>query len=394
MTPPTINHQPSPSAIARLLPSPAQVADDLKPLAPADYDRAIALFVEAMAVHPGVRFLGQFGTVSTPGVSDLDLLVVAADEHYRAVCDQAFRVVQNVPNGPYLFWHPPAVIPLSLLPVTPAFHSLGHLRPLHGHVPLPAECTAPLSAIRTVLWSSYFWSSVLSLSRGRPGLRQLLLLLGNIAQSIGWDYHALGQAAERERALRRARESRQAVLAAPPSQRADLAVQHLAQALEAWLDADWNAQPWWNRCLASQPSPALRLRTGPDTLIEFRHERDSSQSPAVTLTLPSFYADLILLLKPSFGPRFHLPGLDKTQVPDRQSLDVSWQEALSAFKAAAESIRRFSHRIGLDELALFREPFALPFGLYPVPQSGISWAKALARALFPWRRRTPLDVER
>jgi hypothetical protein len=51
-------------------------ADDLQPMTREDYDGVVARYVERCAAVPGVRAIYQFGAVSAPGLSDLDLIVV------------------------------------------------------------------------------------------------------------------------------------------------------------------------------------------------------------------------------------------------------------------------------------------------------------------------------
>jgi hypothetical protein len=58
-------------------------ADDLQPMTREDYDNVVARYIERCAAVPGVRAIYQFGAVSAPGLSDLDLIVVLDQARVR-----------------------------------------------------------------------------------------------------------------------------------------------------------------------------------------------------------------------------------------------------------------------------------------------------------------------
>ena len=66
-----------------MLPVPEEIIADVRDLVLADYQEAIDRSLEILRRLPGVCFVGQFGSVNTPGVSDIDLLVIARDENFK-----------------------------------------------------------------------------------------------------------------------------------------------------------------------------------------------------------------------------------------------------------------------------------------------------------------------
>src|SRR6266849_4590798 len=76
--------------------------NDLIELSFGDYDLAIQKFVHDAHKVPGVRYLGQFGSIKTPGVSDVDLLVITDDDQFILAREAVTRIAANVPRGSYL----------------------------------------------------------------------------------------------------------------------------------------------------------------------------------------------------------------------------------------------------------------------------------------------------
>ena len=136
-----------------ILPIPSEIANDVKDLTIDDYQQAIDLTLEILTSQPGIFFVGQFGSVNTPGVSDIDLLVIARDENFKSVCEECARIRQEIPNGTYLFVHPISVIPYSLTAASRVLHSFKNLRLLWGDrtiLDLLKEPAFPLAVINTV----------------------------------------------------------------------------------------------------------------------------------------------------------------------------------------------------------------------------------------------------
>jgi hypothetical protein len=97
-------------------------------VAPADYDAAVARMCDTVLLRlPGVRAVYQIGGVSTPGISDLDMVAVFDDDASSTVDPLA-----GLPAGDrYLFVHALYGCTVSQLPRIlryTAFHNYRHLR--------------------------------------------------------------------------------------------------------------------------------------------------------------------------------------------------------------------------------------------------------------------------
>ena len=108
------------------------------------YDRAVSRMCDRVATLPGVRSIFQIGSVSTPGISDLDIVVVFEE---GAVCrDNPLGDLDGAEK--YLFIHRLYGAPHHLFrkarPIT-FYHSY---RLLHGE-PVEEDTPAPDDSVRT-----------------------------------------------------------------------------------------------------------------------------------------------------------------------------------------------------------------------------------------------------
>lgn len=107
------------------------------------YEATLEKCVAVFSAYPGIQAIYQYGGVSAPGISDLDLLLVFAPDtpplntHWRA----HFNTTEQ-----YLLLHSPAVITPALLADGSTITFLQGLRPLWGTAPavnpLPLEADA------------------------------------------------------------------------------------------------------------------------------------------------------------------------------------------------------------------------------------------------------------
>ena len=93
-----------------------------------EYDRALGRCVGVLEQMAGVRAVYQIGGVSTPGISDLDLVVVF-DEGLTIAKDLRLRLL---PDDRYLFAHPLYGIPVTLVPLAKEFTAFHNYRLLCG----------------------------------------------------------------------------------------------------------------------------------------------------------------------------------------------------------------------------------------------------------------------
>jgi len=373
-------------AIKRMLPEPSRIEDDIQDYRMADYQEAIRLYVQGIQKCPGIHFVGQFGSVSTPGVSDIDMLVIVDEENFFAVKEESRRLIRHIPGGPYLFWHWEIMLPWSLVTVSSALRTFDGLHPFWGDESLVETLTAssfPLSAITTIVWNSYLWRYVTRLSNVRR-LRMLLLLLSNIVQSLAATYRVLGQVARSMEALTWGQESRYEILAEPPGRRQQATVHFLEKAIRKWWEADWQMQEWWtHEVQAAGGESVFQLNAGPRNRfrIRFRDRRlvdnatgsswrkwiarvHSKISGNVILELPALYLQVAFAVKDTF-PAVSMPRpLFYAQAPhDDNAWGKDWQQAFVTYRGAVQTAVKAADRMKMEPSKLITNPFMAPFGL-------------------------------
>jgi hypothetical protein len=185
---------------------PLHLFDYPKPIAQDAYTAARDAMVERLRRDPAIIAIYGLGNVAAPGISDLDLLAVVADDLAVGVRPWA----QASHTERYLFTHAPFAISRRLLPEALQFIPCGELTLLWGKacVDLNCECETPqvddlarqtaceyLLAnylVRTVE-ARYMVLSVRSLMLSSYALRHDLALLGGEAESLGAYVAELGE---------------------------------------------------------------------------------------------------------------------------------------------------------------------------------------------------------
>ena len=161
--------------------------DDLnRSLLHADYELALERFIEiAHACDIPSSQISQFGSVSAPGISDLDLLVVAKEQQLQQLYTK-FKEAQNQdPAFAYIFYHDPILVPFHLVDEIFNLHTLEGLHPIEKGGSTPE---APKETDHTALHLSWLTFNVHGLHtllnpKSIP-LRLLLLIHKNITQSL------------------------------------------------------------------------------------------------------------------------------------------------------------------------------------------------------------------
>lgn len=370
--------------IRQLLPKPGWIVDDLKDHTMADYQEARQFFLEEIRQCPGIHFVGQFGTVSAPGVSDIDMLVIVDDEHFQIARTESRRIIQQIPDGPYLFWHWEVLLPRSLVAVSSALRRFDGLQFLLGETSIVKTLTTsnyPLSAITTIIWNSYMWRSVLNL-RGSRHLRQLLLLLGNVIHSLAGDYRILAKSDEGAAIQAWGREIREEILTRPREQRKKALIYFFQQAIRKWMETDWQIQEWWTdnvRPIGSENG--FRFSVGPRRVFRFRDRLNcgtitdgfwrqsidrinSKINGTVLLDLPVFYLQIAFAVKDVFPPASMPQPIYRAQVSlAEEGWEADWQQAIETYREAIRSVRRTAAGMKMDEDKLISNPFIAPFSV-------------------------------
>lgn len=367
--------------IANLVPREDRIIEDLRKLTHADYNRAIDLYVSWLRGSAGTLYIGQFGSIRSPGVSDLDLLVVCDDIQFAEIMDRSARIITEIPHGDYLFAHPPSIIPVSVLTESRILHTFENLKLLwatDGFKPLDPLSQGSRSSINTLVWDSSFWSMTLGWRNARLGLRMLLLFLGNVYQSIVADLRMIGDAAVADAILNAGRESRDAILIECGRAQRLALTEKLRLALAEWWQVGWRVEKWWRGQHAYYPDIGAKLlRRGNGNILFVpgnirSHARSIDQvrdwllwlGLRYYLMLPSFYLEVLVLLKTAFAPRLDRRAVKAaTPVFKEDALNRQLLDDLIRYRQAICAVRGFCRNRGEDDFGLFGIDFVTPFHL-------------------------------
>lgn len=108
------------------------IVDDLqRNLSLADYNDAMKRFIE-LCHKCGITDdrIAFFGSVSCPGVSDLDVAILSSSKNIKKLINLLDKERQQSGSFRYIFWHPPVYILDDLLRYAKYLHTLENLQPL------------------------------------------------------------------------------------------------------------------------------------------------------------------------------------------------------------------------------------------------------------------------
>lgn len=320
------------------------IAEDISILSLNAYSAALA-DAAALGRMIGVHCVVHFGVVGTPGVSDLDVLVVCDDGAYREVVEASGEIVRA---HKLCFVHQVFVLPLTLVSLRPVLffpQTFNAFAVLAGDAACLAatEPSRELRTMATVIWGSTVWRILAGLLHGRPGFRSLLLLLQTIARQTALDRLLLGEEEQSRAVLHRVQASRGRILAAAAgSQEALIAA--LVDHIGHWRTADERLAAWMRPLLKS--APASRAVALPEGEVYF------GPPPHV----PQLYGSVARLLWQGGCPAAEMP--------------VAWRRALTQYQEAAARAREWGERNLADTEGLFlgagRGIFPRPFNIVPV----------------------------
>lgn len=169
---------------------PRIIYPDVPQLQLADYEAAIAYFMERFQREfAGENAVYQFGAIRTPGVSDIDLLIVVNDEHWKQAREIAQTIISSSGSLYYLFAHEPLTICQSLLPHIRLVHTLENIKFLSGSwdpIGQPGDLdqlTGDARLFRHAIWNSIMRVSASAFEDATIGLRHSLVLVNNLLTS-------------------------------------------------------------------------------------------------------------------------------------------------------------------------------------------------------------------
>ncbi len=174
-----------------------QIHQDVLPLRREDYSSTLETYVGEVSGTPGVLGVFQFGNVSHPGISDLDVLVVVSDDVATPTLQRVVAATRVNAISEYLFAHPPVVVPRSCASQVTYMHSLDQLHQLWGTpvaVGRPAEDERVYLNLAEYVDFTFAVRTVLRASAGKEAsLRWLLLLLASCVRSLRLASRITGQ---------------------------------------------------------------------------------------------------------------------------------------------------------------------------------------------------------
>ena len=350
---------------------PSSLSLDVFPLDRSVYQALIEEYVNHFSRHDGVVWIGQYGSIGTPGVSDIDLLVVCEEEHYRVVKRHSQEFVRQSPVHHYAFWHDVAVVPETAVKYLLYFHTLGNLHTLWGSSGILESLEQPdeiIALFRNILFNSLRWGALLRLcQRDSVSLRLTLILSKTAITSAVHDYRRTGNEDYAGIIALRDQQERQRILAAHPSAQSDLARAYLWEAIQTLSKADWDLSNWLIReGILSRSARQRRIHLSPDHVVVLDDSFMSSQGVLhqhiddkhVTY-LPSFYYTIgqiilqpYLQLQPDLSKVWSTTASEHIENPRIGAAARKWNEALTS---TFDDLRR----VGGDPLELNGFPFDL-----------------------------------
>lgn len=158
----------------------------------AHYQAALETFV-SLAKDQGIQpeQIGYFGKTNHPGISDLDVLVIAEDLQLTKLSDAFEKKRNNDQRFKYIFFHSPVYVPAQLLEKTSLMHTFDNLTPVAPGCPQLSHLANQRdtqSRERDLSWLTFILSiGAQTLYQSSPqshSLRFNLLLMRNIGHSL------------------------------------------------------------------------------------------------------------------------------------------------------------------------------------------------------------------
>jgi hypothetical protein len=329
--------------------SPRSFCVDIQPVNRDVYDDVIAEFVKQFARLKGVLCIAHFGSIKSPGISDIDLLVVIENEHYQDIERRAKEFRRQSHIHRYLFWHAIEVIPLSALPQLRYVSTVENLRILWGPPAIFDCCRKPdefIQLLQTILWKGHVWGRLLCFcGKEQVSLRWTLLRLKSARLEAANSYRFAGQHGFAEEALSEDREFRERVLSALPVEQTILAKDAIGIAIESLLRSDRYLGDWLAENGISCIPVKTRKKTTPnwDHLVLFdgahsvddlhQHSGDMHYTHLSSFyyTMTSLVARPFLVLNPRLAKVWDETVI--TSIPDRtlQSASQEWNDAFTTW---------------------------------------------------------------
>jgi ubiquinone/menaquinone biosynthesis C-methylase UbiE len=321
--------------------------DDLESLHQDVYTTTSNTFVHALKTVPGVLMVCSYGSVSFPGISDLDIWVVVEDEYFLESEKRIQYIARSLPHGEYLFAHQIFVVPKTLLQDVQLLfmsHILASSEVLYGNADLLKNIT-PVhdydKAISMALWCTTLWRVVWGIQQQKnQSIRKLLLTLQVCVIQTSQMYQFLGKDGESQHILHWGREVRLNIWNAHGEERMTRMNTALDDALEQWTEVQWAFQQWWEQ--AGQWKEGVPRED-----------------------VPSFTSDLVAQVSNVFSP--HLETVTAQSYTQEHS---NLHLAVQRYTHAVERAKQWAQKYTGEQYTLFlhngKGMFPSPFNYVPM----------------------------
>lgn len=220
---------------------PRLIYPDIPPMGRDIYEKGLNCFIDRfLEGYSGKVAFYQFGEIETPGVSDIDLLIVVEDGNWKQSTQKARCIVNSSGWLFYLFTHEPVVVCESSLPSLPLVHTIENCKYLQGTWDPLAQVSTEVhdenaKLMRHVTWDSSLRVAALALDDSVIGLRRALILMHNLLTSAQNGNRLLPMPVPLTLSTE---EIRDEVLSAPLQEQESLARHYIKRIVDALNDVD------------------------------------------------------------------------------------------------------------------------------------------------------------
>ena len=156
------------------------IVDDIRrDLGSDDYRDLLEEFSKKIQQHPQVLAMGVFGEIASPGISDLDVVLIAARGACRKTVERCRMWIRQRALASYLFRHSPLVVSEEMLRHLTCLHTLSDLKWLWKRRDVITEKVQPttLEYLHVLYASDWLRRAAASYPLKRGSLRRLLMVL-------------------------------------------------------------------------------------------------------------------------------------------------------------------------------------------------------------------------
>lgn len=220
---------------------PSLIYPDVPQISLDSYEEGLNLFIEHLLYDysSGISIY-KFGEIKTPGVSDIDLLIVTKDEDWIRLEERSRAIINSSGLLSFLFTHKPVVVGESLVSCLPALHTLENCVQIHGSRDPMAQVSTEnqiegTRIMRHVLWNSFIRIAALGMDNSAIGQRRALVLAHNLLNSAIYGNNLLSRPISIPLSTEEIREN---VLSSQPQHQEPLLKSYIAQIVDTLNEVD------------------------------------------------------------------------------------------------------------------------------------------------------------